>query len=72
MSSPSLVLGGGGEDRFSSMMMGKEKVVVTDAVEAVSSSKLVRVDCTARIRLCALSKCEAIDVDTINTKDWSK
>ena len=32
-----LVLGGGGEEGLSSTMMGKEEVVATDAVEAVSS-----------------------------------
>ena len=54
------------------MMVGKEVAVVTDAVEAVSSSKLVRVVRIVRTRLCALIKCEDMDVDMINLKDWSK
>ena len=41
------------------MMMGKKVVVVVDAVEAVSSSTLVRVVRTVQIRLCTLNKCEA-------------
>ena len=53
------------------MMMGKEAVAVTDAVKAVSSSKLVRVVCTVRARYCVLIKCGYIDVDMINRKDWS-
>ena len=72
MSNPLLMLGGGGEECLSSVMVGKEEVVVTDAVEAVSSSGLVRLDCSVRTRLCALSKCEAIEVDMVNPKDWSK
>ena len=32
------MLGGGGEEGLSSIMMDKEKIVVTDAMEAVSSS----------------------------------
>ena len=61
---------GGGEEGLSFVMMGKEEVVWTDAVEAVSSSKLVRLDRIVRTRLCALGKCETIEVDRI--KDWSK
>ena len=38
------MFGGDGEEGLSSMMMGKEEVVVTDAVEAVSSSRLVPLD----------------------------
>ena len=51
--------GGGGR---SSAMMGKKVVVVVEMVEAVSSSRLVRVVRvihTMRIRLCTLNKCEA-------------
>ena len=54
------------------MMMGKKVVVVVDAVEAISSSKLVRVVRTIRIRLCTLNKCEAMIVDMTNPRDWSK
>ena len=43
----------------SSKMMGKEVVVVTDVVEAVSLSKLVRVVRIVWICLCTLNKCEA-------------
>ena len=48
--------GRGQERRFSSMTMGKEEVVVTDAVEAVLSLNLVRVGSIVRTRMCALSK----------------
>ena len=63
---------GVGKKVFSSVMIGKEAVVVTDAVKAVPSSKLVRVGRIVRTWLCALSKCEAIKVDMINPKDWLK
>ena len=53
------MLSGGGGGGRSSMMMGKKVVVVVDAVEAVSSSTLVRVVRTVQIRLCPLNKCEA-------------
>ena len=48
--------------------MGKEEVVVTDVVEAVSSLGLVRPDRSGSVRtlLCALSKCEATQIDMIN------
>ena len=54
------------------MMMVAEVVVVADAVEAVSSSKLVRVVRIVRIRLCALNECEAMAIDMISPRDWSK
>ena len=72
LSGPSLVLFGDGERGCSSIMMGKEAVVVPDAVEVVSSSKLVRVVYTVRTRMCTLIKCEAIVVGMINPKDWLK
>ena len=53
---PIIGAGRGRERRFSSMTMGKEEVVVTDAVKVVLSLKLVRVDSIVRTRLCALSK----------------
>ena len=49
--------------------MDKEEVVVTGAVEAVSSSRLVQLGRIVRTQLCALSKCKAIEVDMINLKD---
>ena len=66
------MLSGGEGEVCSSMMMGKEVVVVADAVEAASSSKLVRVVRIVRIRLCTLSKCEDVAVDMISPRDWSK
>ena len=54
------------------MIMGKEVVVVTDAIETVSSSKLVRVVRIVRICLCTLNKCEATAVDMISLRNWSK
>ena len=50
------MLGGGGEEGLSYMMMGKGKIVVTDAVEAVSPSGLVRLDHSVRTRLFVLSR----------------
>ena len=46
------MLGGNGEEGLSSMMMGKEEVVVTDAVEIVPSSELVRLNRSVRTQLC--------------------
>ena len=54
------------------MIMGKEDIVVTDTVETVLSSGLVRLDRSVRTRLCALIKCEAIKVDMMSPKDWLK
>ena len=47
------MLGGNGEEGLSSMMMGKEEVVVTDAVEIFLLSELVRLNQSVRTRLCA-------------------
>ena len=52
--------------------MGDAVAVVTDAVETVSLSGVMRVGCRVRTRLCALSRCDAIDVDMINPRVWSK
>ena len=59
-----LTCGGGGGR--SSAVMGKR---VEAAVEAVEAVRVVRV---VRIRLCTLSKCEAIAVDMTSPSDWSK
>ena len=66
------MLSSGGGGVRSSMMMGKKVVVVVEAVEAVSSSKLVRVMRTVWIRLCTLNKCNAMVVNMTNPRDWSK
>ena len=52
--------------------MGGKVVADVETVEAVSSSRLVRTVCVVGIRLCALSKCEAMAVDMTNPSDWSK
>ena len=64
--------GGGGEKGLSFVVMGKEEVVWTDTVETVSSSRLVQLGRIVRTWLCALGKCETIEVDMINSKDCSK
>ena len=46
--------------------------VVANAVEAVSSLKLVRVVRIVHMSLCTHNKCEAMAVDMINPGDWSK
>ena len=55
--------------------MGKEEVAVTDVVEAVSSSALMRLDRSVQTRLCALRKeCDATyrGRHIISPKDQSK
>ena len=54
------------------MIMGKNVVVIVNAVKRVSSLKIVRVVRIVRIRLCTLNKCETMAVDMINPRDWSK
>ena len=46
--------------------MENDDVVEAVTVVAVSSSGLFRVGCSVRTRLCALSRCEAIEVDITN------
>ena len=45
---------------------------MTDAVEAVSYLELVKLVRIVWIRLCTLNNCEAMPVDMINPRDWSK
>ena len=53
--------------------MSDAVAVVTDDVETVSLSGVMRVlGCRVRTRLCALSRCDAIDVDMISPRVWSK
>ena len=66
------MLGGDWEEDLSSMMMGKGKNVATDAAEAVPSSGMVRLDRSVQTRLFVLSRCKAIKVDMINSKNRSK
>ena len=49
--------------------MSDAVAVVTDEVETVSLSRVMRVGCRVRTRLCALSRCDAIDVDMISPRD---
>ena len=42
-----------------------------ERVERVSSSKFMQVGRSVRTQLCALGKCDTIEVDMINPKDWS-
>ena len=55
-----LTCGGGGGR--SSVAMGMKVAAAVETVEAVSSSRLARMVRVVRIRLCTLSKCEAMAV----------
>lgn len=50
-------------------MLGKGDTVVSDVVEAVSSSNLLRTVWVVLVRLCAFSKCEVMDVDMTSPND---
>ena len=53
----------------SSVAMGVKVVADIEMVEALPSSGLVLTVCVVRIRLCTLSKCEAMAVDMTSPSD---
>ena len=57
------------EECLESMLVEIDDVVEAVTVVAVSSSGLIRVGCSVQTRLCALSKCEAIEVDITSPND---